>query len=163
MRFTATTIFFTCALMGTTAIAANCAKDLYYCGSSLLKKGMHVDETSNRSSHWSILYQAIIITKSMMPWVQLVRAKILTTSIIRFSSASPITIPTAISSSSSSVEMVVRIQALGIVIIVNRKCIGEFCIYWPYHIKPNCRFWGHIDRVPKNIHGRFQCSPLCIL
>lgn len=58
------------------------------------------------------------------------RAKTLTTSIIRFSSASTMTIPTATSTSLRSVQRVVRMEVMGTVILVNydRKSGGEFYI-----------------------------------
>lgn len=95
-----------------------------------------------------IISQGIIMTKSMQRWLQQARPKTLTTSIIRFSSASTTTIPTATSTSLSSVETVVRMEAMGIVIFVNRKSVGEFYIGWPYHKKsPNWRSFGSTDRV----------------
>jgi hypothetical protein len=77
-----------------------------------------------------IIYQAITLTKSMEPWLQHNRAKTLTTSIIRFSSASMMAIPTATSTSLRSVQMVVRMEVMGIVIFVNsdRKSGSEFYI-----------------------------------
>ena len=47
MRFT-TISFLTCALMGTTVIADNCRKGLYYCGSVLLTRGM---STKHQTTH----------------------------------------------------------------------------------------------------------------
>ena len=121
MRFTIISLL-TCALLGTTVIADNCSKGLYYCGSVLLTRGMSTKhQTSPRLIPLIIYYQAITLTKSMQPWVQQVRPKTLTTSIIRFSSASKTTIPTATSTSFRSVRTVVRMEVTGIVIFVNNK------------------------------------------
>jgi len=152
--------FLTCALVGTTVIASNCRKGLYYCRSVLLTRGMSMKhQTSPRLIF--IIYQAITLTKSVEPWLQQVRARTLTTSIIHFSSASMITISMATSTSLCSVQRVVIMEVMGIVIPVNydRKSGGDFYIGWPYHLKlPNRRFFGYTDRVTKNIHGQFHLS-----
>jgi len=118
MRFT-TISFLTCALMGTTVIADNCRKGLYYCGSVLLTRGMSTKHQTSPRLVPLIIYQAITLTKSMEPWVQHNRAKTLTTSIIRFSSASTITTPMATSTSLRSVQTVVRMEVMGAMIFVN--------------------------------------------
>jgi len=162
MRFTNIS-FLTCALLGTTVIADNCRKGLYYCGSVLLTRGM---PTKHRTAPRLIpltIYQAITLTKSTELCLQQVRAKTLTTSIIRFSSASMITIPTATSTLLRSVQMVVRMEVMGRMIFVNngRKSGGAFYIGGPYRRKsPNRRFvWLH--RYSDEEYA-WPISPLCI-